>query len=199
MAKNKLRLNYLKAIVIVHGKSEQQMCQFIKSNLRLKMHIESEQNGEKSIQITSIMNILNNTIYKSYGNFIKHFGEELGIASKKVALSKEFKIFIIMDTDDCTTQQKNEFINKGMFKNHWAYDYICPIYNIQNLEDVMEDIGIKFKSKGDNRKKEYIKIFPTNSKYRKNDAIQIKDFYERLQKSSKTNMNEFVEFCLNSV
>lgn len=30
---------YLKAIVIVHGKSEKQICDFIKSNLRLKMEV----------------------------------------------------------------------------------------------------------------------------------------------------------------
>lgn len=197
MAKNKFKENYLKAIVIAHGKSEKQMCEFIKQNLRLNIHIESDRNGEKSIQITSLMNILTNTKYKNYKSFIKCFGEQLGINGRKVMLSKDFKIFIIMDTDDCTTEQKNKFINKGMFENHWAYDYIYPIYNTENLEDVMEDIGIKFKSKGNDRKKEYIKIFPTDRKYKRNDAMQIKDFCESLQKSSKTNMNEFVEFCLN--
>lgn len=48
------QLNYTKAIVIVQGKSEKQICQYIKSKLRLKMEIVSNNNGESSIQITSI-------------------------------------------------------------------------------------------------------------------------------------------------
>ncbi|WP_181039155.1 hypothetical protein [Brachyspira murdochii] len=43
--------NYLKAIVIVHGKSELQMCDFIKNNLKLKIDIISKDNGKHSIQI----------------------------------------------------------------------------------------------------------------------------------------------------
>lgn len=40
---------YLKSVVIVHGKSEKQICDYIKSNLRLKMEVVSEKKGEKSI------------------------------------------------------------------------------------------------------------------------------------------------------
>ncbi|MEI0517285.1 hypothetical protein [Brachyspira murdochii] len=44
--------NYLKAIVIVHGQSELQMCNFIKNKLRLNnIHIISKDNGKHSIQI----------------------------------------------------------------------------------------------------------------------------------------------------
>ena len=43
--------NYLKAIVIVHGKSELQMCDFIKRKLKLKIDIVSKNKGGNSIQI----------------------------------------------------------------------------------------------------------------------------------------------------
>ncbi|TKZ15846.1 hypothetical protein EZH24_13855, partial [Brachyspira catarrhinii] len=72
-------------------------------------------------------------------------------------IDKNFKIFIIMDTDDCTAQQKSEFINKNMFKNHWAYNYIVPIYNDDNLENVLIKATIEVENK-----KDYIKIFPTD-------------------------------------
>lgn len=36
---------YLKAVVIVHGKSEKQICEYIKSNLRLKMEIVGKEKG----------------------------------------------------------------------------------------------------------------------------------------------------------
>lgn len=204
-------LNHLKAIVIVHGKSEYQMCDFIKSKLRLNMHIEADKKGEKSIQINSIMNTLNNSIYKKYDSFIEKFPQvelideedngkkKKGSKKKKIRkhISNQFKIFIIMDTDDCNQIEREKFINKDMFKNHWAYEYIVPIYNDSNLEEVIEECGIKFEKKGKEKKKEYIKIFPTDRKYLKKDSLQVEEFDEKLKKCKKTNMEQFTTFCIN--
>ncbi len=101
-----------------------------------------------------------------------------------------------MDTDDCTDKQKNDYINKEMFRNHWLYPYIVPIFNSPNLENILEKAKIKFEKKGKERKKEYIKIFPTDSKYKNNEMIQIKDFCENLKKVNNTNMEEFINFCI---
>lgn len=182
---------YLKIIVIVHGKSEKQLCAFIKSNLRLKMHIESDKNGEKSIQITSVMKILEGKKFKSITKLKNHFCD---IDVKN--LTEDFKIFIIMDTDDCSELQKKEFINKDMFKKHWAYDYIVPIYNSPELETVLVKANIKFEKKGSNRKKEYIKIFPTDPKYYRKERIQIGEFGGNLASCEQTNMHEFIFHCL---
>ena len=183
-------LNYTKAVVIVHGKSEKQICQYIKNKLRLKMEIYSDKNGEKAIQITSLKNTLNNKIFKSFKN-IKLTNDEKNI-------DDEFKIFIIMDTDDCTEKQKKDFINKEIFKEHWAYKYIVPIYNIPELESVLEMAKIPFTKTGDKRKKEYIKLFPTDPRYEKTDEIQIKELLNTLKKQNNTNLNEFLDFCLKS-
>lgn len=205
-------LNYLKAIVIVHGKSEKQMCEFIKSNLKLNYHIESDKKGEKSIQITSVMKTLKNTIYKDFNSFIEKFptvklvdieddtDKKKGAKrkKKKVMISEDFKIFIIMDTDDCTDTERKEFINKDMFKGHWAYNYIEPIFNNSNLEEVMQSCNIKFEKKGSERKKEYIKIFPTDKRYVKKDTLQVEEFNQKLIKCKKTNMEEFTKFCLSN-
>lgn len=188
-------LKYLKAVVIVHGKSEKQLAQYVKSKLRLKIEIESDKNGEKSIQITSLDKFINNKKFKSLNSFLRNFEDaELNANGKK--LNEKFKIFIIMDTDDCTEKQKEEFIKKIMFKKHWAYDNIVPIYNSQNLEDVLTKAKIPFEKKGDKRKKEYIKIFPTDKKYERSDEIQIKDLKEKLEDVKNTNLDEFLEFCL---
>lgn len=191
------RLYYTKAVVIVHGKSEKQICQYIKNKLRLKIEIFSDKNGEKAIQITSLKNTLNNKIFKSYNAFIKEF-EDIEINEDEKAIVDSFKIFIIMDTDDCNESQKRDFINKKMFKEHWAYDYIVPIYNIPELETVLSSVGIPFKKTGNKRKKEYIKLFPTDPKYEKTDHIQIKELCDKLKKQKNTNLNEFLEFCLKS-
>ena len=101
------RLNYTKAVVIVHGKSEKQICQYIKNKLRLKIEIYSDKNGEKAIQITSLKNTLNNKIFKSYRNFINTF-EDIELTADNKKINNDFKIFIIMDTDDCSETEKKE-------------------------------------------------------------------------------------------
>ncbi len=189
------QLNYTKAVVIVHGKSEKQICQYIKNKLRLKMEIYSDKNGEKAIQITSLKNTLNNKIFKSYRNFIKTY-EDVKLTDDSKFINSDFKIFIIMDTDDCSENQKRDFINGEMFKDHWAYKYIVPIYNIPELESVLEIANIPFKKTGDRRKKEYIKIFPTDPKYEKTDEIQIQELLSTLKKQKNTNLDEFLDFCL---
>lgn len=160
--------SYLKAVVIVHGKSEKIICEHIKSNLRLNIHIASEKNGTSSIQITSLLKFLKRAEYKSLNDFLHEFGDKLPLGIKN--LPKDFKIFTIMDTDDCTEKQKNSYIDKTMFRKHWAYDYINPIYNINSLEDVMLKAGIQVKTK-----KDYIKIFPINSNGDIKDIDQIKN------------------------
>ncbi len=189
------QLNYTKAVVIVHGKSEKQICQYIKNKLRLKMEIYSDKNGEKSIQITSLKNTLNNKIFKSCRNFIKTY-EDVKLTDDSKSIDRDFKIFIIMDTDDCNENQKRDFMNGEMFKDHWAYKCIVPIYNIPELESVLEIANIPFKKTGDKRKKEYIKIFPTDPKYEKTDEIQIQELLSKLKKQKNTNLDEFLDFCL---
>ena len=78
-----------------------------------------------------------------------------------------------MDTDDCSEEQKENYISKRMFRNHWAYDYIVPIFNTPDLESVLVKAGIKFKKMGERRKKEYIKIFPTDKKFSGCDSIEM--------------------------
>lgn len=191
------QLNYTKAVIIVHGKSEKQICQYIKNKLRLKIEIYSDKNGEKAIQITSLKNTLNNKIFKSFKNFIKTY-EDIKLTDDGKSLDSAFKIFIIMDTDDCSENQKRDFISKRMFESHWAYNNIVPIYNIPELETVLETANIPFKKTGNKRKKEYIKIFPTDPKYEKTDEIQIQELLNTLQKQKNTNLYEFLDFCLKS-
>lgn len=117
----------------------------------MKIEIYSDKNGEKAIQITSLKNTLNNKIFRSYRNFINTFADIELIDNKNI--NKDFKIFIIMDTDDCSEEEKRKFINKEMFKEHWAYDYIVPVYNIPELETVLTEAKVPFTKTGVKRKK----------------------------------------------
>ena len=193
--------NYLKAIVIVHGKSEFQMCDFIKRKLKLKIEIVSKNKGVNSIQISSIMKRLKGKDIDTLDNFKNTYKDDLEIKDNKIIIDKDFRIFIIMDTDDCKEEEKNNFINKNMFKNYWAHKYIVPIYNIRNLEDVLVKSKVIDKNTIKNKrdKKDYIKIFPTDNKYTKNDTIQIQEFYQKLLKVKNiSNMYIFIKFCLDN-
>lgn len=193
--------NYLKVIVIVHGKSEFQMCDFIKRKLKLKIEIVSKNKGANSIQISSIMKRLKGKDIDTLDNFKNTYKDDLEIKDNKIIIDKDFRIFIIMDTDDCKEEEKNNFINKNMFKNYWAHKYIVPIYNIRNLEDVLIKSKVIDKNTIKNKrdKKDYIKIFPTDDKYTKNDTIQIQEFYQKLLKVKNiSNMYIFIKFCLDN-
>lgn len=193
----KMKPCYLKFVVIVHGKSEKQLCDYIKSNLRIKMEIISEKKGEKSIQINSLKHILQDKRFYSLDSFSNFFEDAEIIREKtKKKLSSNFRIFIIMDTDDCTEEQKKNFITKQMFKTHWAYDYIVPIFNIPDLEAIMVKAGIKFEKKEVKRKTEYIKIFPTDKRYSNREGIELKSFAENLSKVQETNLHNFIQYCL---
>ncbi len=194
--------NYLKAIVIVHGKSELQMCDFIKRKLKLKIDIVSKNKGGNSIQISSIMKILKGKDIDTLDNFKNTYKDDLEIKDNEIIIDKDFKIFIIMDTDDCkNNEEKNNFINKNMFKNYWGYKYILPIYNITNLEDVLIKAKIIDKNTIKNKKdkKNYIKIFPITKQDIESDVKQIEEFYQKLLKVKNiSNMHEFIKFCLDN-
>ena len=150
--------NYLKAVAVVHGKSELQICQYIKQKLRLNIEIESDKKGEKAIQITSLKNTLNKKYFQKQSEFLKKF-DIIKLDEKGRKIADDFKIFIIMDTDDCTGKQIKAFKNKEMFKGHWAYDYIVPIYNSQNLKEVLVKAGIPFERKGKEKRKNMLNFF----------------------------------------
>lgn len=195
--KSKHTPNYLKAIMIVHGKSEKTICDFIQSNVKINRYVESKNNGRSSIQIgKSLDYVLKSRKFKTPVGFEIEFMEAIvGHENKKIVINEDFKMFIIMDTDDCTLKQKESFIDGSMFKNHWLAPYIIPIYNSPNLEEVCEKAGIKFKSKGDKRKKEYRRLFPFAGGKKESDLL--KKFRDGLKQCSDTNMEVLIDFCLD--
>ncbi len=185
--------NYCRTLIIVHGLSEYQMCEYIKQNLRMPIEIYGDKNGKKSIQISSLMGTLNDHNHKSLHNFYNTYNSvKLSGRGKKQQI-ENFKIFIIMDVDDCTEQERDRYINKSMFKGHWALDYIEPLFNKLNLEDVMKSCAIPFDNK-QSKSSQYISIFPTDKKHIKNDSMQILEFYNAIKSSSKTNMELLFEY-----
>ncbi len=176
----------MKIITIVHGKSEYCICKSIQSNLRLKQEIIARDKGKSSIQINGIMDFLNtDKRFKSIDTFKRYF-PDIEYKNKELI---NFYLFIIMDVDDCDTNIKEKFKNKSLFKNHWLYQYIIPIYNDPNLEKTMKDAGILI-----HKKKDYITIFPTN--HGDLDIKIAEELLEKLKNCKSTNLNEYIEYCI---
>ena len=190
--------NYVNGVVICHGKSELCVAKYITTNLHLRIKTHARDKGESSIQITGLMKELKKKPFDKLSSLIDKFGEvESSGRGKNLKLSN-FKLFIIMDTDDCTDKQKEDFISGAMFADHWLREYIVPIYSIESMEDVMVDVGLMKERISDAEKgKYYTKVFPINPKPLSNDTLQeVKTLRQKIEKSRKTNLNTFIDYCL---
>lgn len=184
----KIKPAKLEVMSIVHGKSELLMCRSLKSNLKIKHEIHARNKGKSSIQVNSIINELES---KKFNMGLKKFSQEFGIEYNKKKLIN-FKLFIIMDLDDCEEKQAKEFRDKSMFIGHPLYDYIEPIYNDPNLEGTMKEIGVNINPK--EKIRGYFRIFPTNKGDL--DIDMAIDFLEKLKKCQKSNLYLYFDYCI---
>ncbi len=191
-------LKYTKCAVIVHGKSEFQLIRFIYTNLHLPVKIISKDKGKGSIQINGLKDFLNKKQFRTLSGFANEYSVEYVKKDKKL---KNFKLFIIMDTDDCSERSKNEYVSGEMFREHPLQEYIVPIYNITNLEDVMIKAGIMIKRIPDSEKGAYYsKIFPINTEPLSSDTLrQIRLFASKIKGVKQTNMLEFIKYCFEQI
>lgn len=183
---------YTKAIVIVHGKSELDFVKHIKSKLRLPLEIYSRSNGKTSIQISSINDILKNRDFKTKKCFKEKFFK---VECDKKGNPKNVKIFIIMDIDDTSQEKIDSYKSSTLFVKDWKKDFIVPIWNDSNFEEVLNDIGYWY-AKNDKEKRHYKKLFSVERG--EQDVETIKELRDKLISSNKSNLDEFLTFCIES-
>lgn len=185
--------NYCKGIIIVHGKSELLLAEHIKSNLHLPIEIYSLKNGKTSIQIDSLMTILGNNDFKNKSKLKQKY-----IIEEKNKKFINFFIMPIMDLDDTTEEKIKKYKNGEMFKNHWLSPYIIPIWNDINLDHVLYDLKLISKLPNDKEKgRVYEELFPKNTGQA--DLEQVNKLLKYFESTTKTNMNIFIEKCLESL
>ena len=185
--------NYCKGIIIAHGKSELLLAEHIKSNLHLPIEIYSLKNGKTSIQIDSLMTILGNNDFKNKSKLKQKY-----IIEEKNKKFINFFIMPIMDLDDTTEEKIKKYKNGEMFKNHWLSSYIIPIWNDINLDHVLYDLKLISKLPNDKEKgKVYEELFPKNTGQA--DLEQVNKLLKYFDSTTKTNMNIFIEKCLESL
>ena len=185
-----MKPNYTKGIIIVHGKSERIFAEYIKSNLHLPIEIYHE---NTSIQIDSLPKVLGNTIFKSKTSLKK----EYYIEEKKGKLVNLF-VMPIMDLDDTIEEKIEKYKNKEMFKNHWLYGYITPIWNDKNFEQVLYDSKLISRIPNYKEKvKMYRGIISKNNEQADIDCIR--EHITCFITINKTNMNILIEKCLEGL
>ena len=106
-----------------------------------------------------------------------------------------------MDTDDCSDQAREDYISGRKFESSCLKEYIVPIYNSPNLEEVMIKAGIMTKKIPDAQKGSYYsKVFPINQDPFSNDTLeQIQVLSKKLQEVKETNLLEYVNYCLSLI
>lgn len=189
MPRNRREEKKLLTVVIVHGKSERAICNNVRTNLKIVQKEFARVNGRSSIQITGLMKELKSGCFANK----RRFQEEYSTAFDGRQLHEGFKLFIIMDVDDCPEEQKEAFKDKSMFLGHWLYDYIVPIYNEPNLEQTMSDIGIGIDK---HNKSKYEDVFPIVQNG-KNDPEKIKRLYDQLKDCKRSNLDVYVKHRLD--
>lgn len=196
--KRSIPAHYKKAAVIVHGKSERYLASYIYTNLHLPVEIIDRKKGRSSIQIDGLRKMLNNRPYNNLKSFAETYSVEY---DRKEKALKNFKLFIIMDTDDCSDKVREDYISGKLFDNSCLKDYIVPIFNSPDLETVMIKAGIMTKRIPDSQKGSfYSKIFPINQDPFTNDTLdQIKLFSDKLANVKETNLLEYVDYCLSLI
>ncbi len=189
---------YKKAAVMVHGKSERYLASYIYTNLHLPVVIIDKNNGRNSIQINGLQKIFSNPPYNNLKSFADRYSIEYDKQKKDL---KNFKLFIIMDTDDCSEKAKEEYLSGTLFKDCCLKEYIVPIFNSPNLEEVMVKAGIMPKRISDSQKGSYYsKVFPINQQPFSRDTLdQIRVFSDKLRKVKDTNLLEYVDYCLSLI
>jgi len=191
-------LRYTKCVVIVHGKSELLFVKYIYTNLHLPVKIIAKSNGRNSIQIGGLLDFMKRGAFKN----LEAFAEEYAIEyDRKNKCLKNFKLFTIMDTDDCDENTRDRYITGELFQGHMLEKYIVPIYNICNLEDVMIKAKIMVHKISDSDKgKHYTRIFPINKKPVSYDTIEeVRTFAKRIENIQQTNMTEFINYCVSQL
>lgn len=191
-------LNYTKCAVIVHGKSEFVLVKYIYTNLHLPVKIIAKDKGRGSIQINGLSEYLRKKQFRTLKEFANEYSVEYDRKTKDL---KNFKLFIIMDTDDCDEITKSKYISRELFEGHPLKEYIVPVYNVSNLEDVMIKAGIMVKRISDAQKGSYYtKIFPINTGPLSVDTVnQVRTFAKKIEGITETNMLTFVEYCFQQM
>lgn len=185
-------VNYCRAIVIVHGKSELLMMEYLKRKFRLNIAIISNNNGKSSIQVNGLLNFISsNTKLKSLKVVEKEFIPNV-VGNKLI----DCPIFTIMDLDDCDEKEAELYRTGKMFAGTWIEEYILPIWFSPHFDEAMKKAELLNKLPSD---KEKGKVYTNLFKNEMNGLKELTVFKEKMEKCKNTNIEVLVQYLADIV
>lgn len=177
-----------RTIVVVHGRSEALLFMGITKRIRYPINVFSFEGGARAIKLEHLEEgLLSQPPFNRCSSLKTYFGWNL--ECKRLDEGKDdFRIFPIMDIDGDYIREKS-YITGNMFRDCPFRDKIVPIYNKDNLDEVMSRCGY-----GD----VYLRNKPYYYKTIGNRA-DIKELLSRLQKDEGTNLDVFLAHCMSHV
>lgn len=177
-----------RTIVVVHGRSEAILLSDITKRMKYPISIFSFDGGKRAIKLEHLeRGLLAHSPFDSCTSLKKHFGWD--IRCKDLVEGKDdFRIFTIMDIDGDYIREKS-YITGNMFRDCPFRDKIVPIYNKDNLDEVMFRCGY---GEVDQCNKPYFY-------YKLCDELDVQVLLERLRKDNGTNLDVFLAHCMSHV
>lgn len=174
-------------LVICHGKCEMVICKRLEKLLRMQIATYANNNGEETITISQLPELLSTGIFASESALHKAYPElDYGVRRSQGMRMPDLKIFTIMDVD-MDYRSQNSYLSRDMFKDSPFYKRVVPILNQPDMDHVMEMMGM-----GEIQSKK------TRSYARMADKIRDpREFYYKLESCNCTNMELFVQHCLS--
>ena len=195
------RENYMNKLIKVMNTPDIKVITGIRRSGKSKLLEEFKNYIEENIKDNNIIHInynlskndiLKNQDFVDVNGFLNKF-PKVELDEKKKP--KNVKIFMIMDVDNTNTSVFNSYKDKSLFPKSWLKDILVPIWNDNNLEEVLNQIGYYY-AKNDKQKKNYKRAFPVERGSQ--DLNSVEELRDKLQHIPKSNMDEFLTFCLNN-
>lgn len=172
-------------LVIVHGKSEEILCQSVSRMLRMPMVVFSRNEASEAITIEQLPSILTEDPFTSKKALHRRF-EDLEYNGRRDDPMKDLRIFTIMDVDMDRRSLKS-YISGDLFRNAPLRQHLVPIYSDPNLDNVLQSVGVEIDTS--RKTKSYARAFE-----RLDDPL---DLYMRLRSCPSTNLDVFLRHCLS--
>ena len=165
-------------IVVAHGKSELVMWQNLRMRLRLNICVYSRNNGEDTISISHLPELFTNGDLSSVRDIVSLFRRDLDYHPGKRDPLPGLRIFPVMDIDG-NGRDRRPYITGELLRDVPLADHIVPIYNDDNLDEVMGQMGYTIDT-GRPKAASYGEI---------TRRMDIPEFYGRLLSNGNTNMD----------
>lgn len=181
-------INYCKAIVICHGKSEKSLFDRIASCLGIPIAVWADKKGKKSVEINSVRNILKRDDFTPTYFKDKFSGCHFNDKGKPIKL----KVFFVLDKDITKDDIFKRYCNHELFSDSWLKDMLIPIYNDVCLESTLKAIRWPYECKNNRKARFYNKLF----REKIGNVKDVQKLADKLSKTNHTNMEELLYYIL---